>query len=466
MFLKNAVIVGDNVKGQMVSLGGVRMQDGRTWKTASTLTSRTIDITDDCLDLGQLTTLKSFQITSSHNNKTTLGSVIPLLTNAAAVDLQSSAFDDLEVILYGGQYCDRVVTSNEVITIKGSIEENINNSQIDVTRYPAKVMNYHEFEVPEGWNTGKDQVQKGEIPASRTGHKLDILRRENGSTLLISTGGHCKPSIIKPFFHPEDSINVLQVPSMKWKCLESNSVFKRSFHGQAVNENGELIIIGGKSLVDGRWSKIHSLTEVLIIKFNEDLTYVGRILNINSSISEMSYLTNFSFSYQDNKLFVFSGFKFPGYDGTNLHRFLPPNTSRDKLPELGTRLIKIDLINLSASSCEGPSGCGSFNGSITMVNTNEMIITADPKMYFFSDRALQSPLCDLDQEFGGCTLGVASKERSNYQCSTPVCQKIIHLKCDKTIRGKSKGNKYCPTCAKLDPVTWKKRNQILIRNKK
>ena len=76
-----------------------------------------------------------------------------------------------------------------------------------------------------------------------------------------------------------------------------------------------------------------------------------------------------------------------------------------------------------------------------MVNTNEMIITADPKMYFFSDRALQSPLCDLDQEFGGCTLGVASKERSNYQCSTPVCQKIIHLKCDKTIRGKSKGNK-------------------------
>ena len=80
MFLKNAVIVGDNVKGQMVSLGGVRMQDGRTWKTASTLTSRTIDITDDCLDLGQLTTLKSFQITSSHNNKTTLGSVIPLLT--------------------------------------------------------------------------------------------------------------------------------------------------------------------------------------------------------------------------------------------------------------------------------------------------------------------------------------------------------------------------------------------------
>ena len=101
-----------------------------------------IDITDDCLDLGQLTTLKSFQITSSHNNKTTLGSVIPLLTNAAAVDLQSSAFDDLEVILYGGQYCDRVVTSDEVITIKGVIEENIYKSQIDVTRYPAKVLHY------------------------------------------------------------------------------------------------------------------------------------------------------------------------------------------------------------------------------------------------------------------------------------------------------------------------------------
>ena len=91
MFLKNAAIVGNNVKGQMVSLGGVRMQDGCTWKTASTLVSRTIKITDDCLDLGQLSTLKSFQITSSHNNRTTSGSVIPLLTNAATVDLQSSA---------------------------------------------------------------------------------------------------------------------------------------------------------------------------------------------------------------------------------------------------------------------------------------------------------------------------------------------------------------------------------------
>ena len=59
------------------------MEDRRTWNTASALMSRTLEITDDTLDLGELTILKSTQTTASHKNKTTKGSVIPGLINAA-----------------------------------------------------------------------------------------------------------------------------------------------------------------------------------------------------------------------------------------------------------------------------------------------------------------------------------------------------------------------------------------------
>ena len=52
-------------------MGGTRMEDGRTWNMASTLVARTLEIEDDSLELGDLTSLKPFQITASHKNKTT-----------------------------------------------------------------------------------------------------------------------------------------------------------------------------------------------------------------------------------------------------------------------------------------------------------------------------------------------------------------------------------------------------------
>ena len=55
MWLKKKVLIGRNVVGQCISLGGYRMEDGRTWNTASALMSRTLEITDDTLDLGELT---------------------------------------------------------------------------------------------------------------------------------------------------------------------------------------------------------------------------------------------------------------------------------------------------------------------------------------------------------------------------------------------------------------------------
>ena len=88
MFLKNKSVDGNNLIGQMISLGGVRMEDGRTWSLANNLMSRTIKISENCLELGDIAMLKSFQITASHKTKTSKGSVTPALLNAGAVDLE------------------------------------------------------------------------------------------------------------------------------------------------------------------------------------------------------------------------------------------------------------------------------------------------------------------------------------------------------------------------------------------
>ena len=73
MFLKNFKAVNDHVSGQMISLGGTKMEDGRTWNHSRDLMSRTFEITNSSPELGKLTTLKSFQVTSSHKSRHVLG---------------------------------------------------------------------------------------------------------------------------------------------------------------------------------------------------------------------------------------------------------------------------------------------------------------------------------------------------------------------------------------------------------
>ena len=464
-FVKNRSVVGSKAKAQILTVGGARMEDGRTWKTASTIMSRTIEIDNDRLNLGELTHLKSIQLTSSHKNKTTKGSVLPCLTNSAGVDLSSPVFDELDIIIYGGQFTDRVVTSDDVITIKGSVTENLNDSKIDVTKYPSKLMDFKEFNVPRNWKDGSEQVQQGSIPSSRTGHTLSKWKCENGSHLLVSIGGHSKPSLLKPFYHPKDSINILQAPEMKWRRLQGSEAFERSFHGQSVNSRGEILLLGGQSLISGRWSRIHPLNEVLVIKINEDFSYTVQHLNFISDIPELKLLTNFSFFAQADKMFVFSGFKFPNYNDNNLFKFLPPNTSKDFLPEFGNCLYIFDINSLTISNFVGPANCGSYNGSIALINDAELVIMSDPSIFLYSERRINSLKCDLDEKFGCCSLALAEKRREIYNCSTPVCNKRIHVKCDKSLRGKMQkpSNNLCPTCNNLDSVTWKRIKTVSFR---
>ena len=164
-------------------------------------------------------------------------------------------------------------------------------------------------------------------------------------------------------------------------------------------------------------------------------------------------------------MFVFSGFLFPEYTGDNLFEFLPPKTRRDILPTLGKRLFKIDICEGTIKLCVGPEECGSYNGSIVVINSEELIITTDPRMYLFSERIVQSVICDLGDTYGACSLPALSKNRESYTCTTPSCLKVIHLQCDKSNRGKSSKDRMCPGCYNLDPLTWKKFRTIQLNRR-
>ena len=466
MFLKNKNVDGDNITGQMINLGGVRMEDGRTWSMSNNLMSRTIDINENRLELGDLTMLKSFQITASHKSKTSKGSVTPALLNAGAVDLEAETSFLLDVILYGGQYTDRVITSDDIIRISGNVSSNLSDSNIYVTQYPAKHMEYSELVIPGGWSRGSELVQKGDVPTSRTGAGFTKLRTSDGSTVILSTGGHSKQHVAKPFYHPEDSINILRLPEMSWSKLEPSDHLKRSFHSVCVNRDQEVFIVGGMSMIDGRWSRIHPLNEVLQLNFTEDFEYSETLITIDSDIAELSFLTNFSFTAHKSKLFFFSGFKYPRYEENNLWKCLPPHTSRDKLPEFGTKLIRIDLDKGELLHADGPDDCGGHGGSLLMLTPDEIIITVDPHIYLYSSRMVTQPSCDLTETFGSCTLPITAKNRETYSCPTPSCLKKIHQKCDKSLRGnRCAKEKLCPACRDLDPVTWKKAKNIRLPNR-
>ena len=462
MFLKNHKVQGNQVTGQLVSLGGTKMEDGRTWNHSRDLMSRTFEITDASAELGKLSTLKSFQVTSSHKNRTCSGSTTPRLMNASYVDLEGPESGILKAVLYGGQSVDTGLTSDYIIMIEGVLESDISKCNMDVTIYPASHTHYYEFGVPEGWPDGSHLVQLGNVPEGRTGSGLSILRHVGSAVQLVSIGGHTRDDFMTSSHHPEAAMNLLLVPEMRWWKISQDDLLRRSFHSQTIHSDGTIYVLGGMSMKDGRWSKIHPLTELVKIQIKEDFSYSLEVVQLDMSIETCSHITNFSYCGIGNNIFIFSGFKFPEYssDEENLYQFQPPVANKNKLPRFSDQIFKIDLERKKVSSYLSMKDCGGYGGSVVCISGQsdgplELIINIDPKILLHSERIFDSPECDLPEEFGSCSLSIVEKKRDHYICATPICGRKVHFKCDKSIRTKPAVHQFCPVCRHLDPTTWK-----------
>ena len=463
MFLKNHQTVNSEVSGQLISIGGTKMEDGRTWSHSQVLFSRGFQVTNSGINLEKLTHLKSFQVTSSHKNKTSSGSSTPRLMNAAFCDLETPESSEIKAVIYGGQSVDSGLTSDEIVIIKGTITKDISKADIDVTRFPAAHTHYTEFRVPANWPDGRDLVQVGEIPEGRTASKLSFLKQIGSSDLLVSVGGHSKPEYSTDIRHPKASLNLLLVPEMRWWKLLPSQVCQRSFHSQVSSNNGsDVIILGGMSMKNGRWAKVHPLNHFTKIHIEEDFSYTEVTFNLTTDVdTSLSFITNFSSWGNENVVFLYSGFVFPKYDQEkeNLYKFQPPIAKRNKLPKISCDLFKVDLVDQKVTLCSSLKECGAYNGSIVNIsddrNPPELLIHADPKVLLYSERIINVAKCDLTVQYGFCSLPVVEKNHDSYICSTPACEVQIHVLCDKSIRTKPSEHPFCPTCRNLDPVTWK-----------
>ena len=130
--LKNVTINGDQISFDLVTLGGVKMEDIRTWTNSNKIFIRNINLDKNRFDCKNLKVVNSFQVTKT-TAKTASGSAIPELITPSYVDLEPQESNLIHLIVYGGQKVDMYETNDDIIIIKGPADL---SKDIDVTLYP------------------------------------------------------------------------------------------------------------------------------------------------------------------------------------------------------------------------------------------------------------------------------------------------------------------------------------------
>ena len=97
-------------RAMFVSLGGSRMEEVRTWGHANEMYSRNLTWSDT-FDVGNLSRLNSFQVTTA-SGRTSQGSVTIPLHSAAFVDFQSETSRDFEILVVHGQNLETFTTND------------------------------------------------------------------------------------------------------------------------------------------------------------------------------------------------------------------------------------------------------------------------------------------------------------------------------------------------------------------
>ena len=380
-FLKGNFRDGECGRASMVSLGGVRMQDSRTWKNASEIFSRNFSWASGAFLVGDLDRLKSFQVTTT-KARTSHGSVTAPLFGATFVDLEPKESKDFHLLVAFGEDVERFCSNSYIFEVKGSIGDKI---EADVTKWLPEKLVFREFEKPRGWPDGSEFVQKGVVPTARSGAQIGILGnpdKDNPSFTILCPGGVCKPTPGPTRILPEDSnLFLLKYPEMIWTKLPSQEMLLRSHHSMHISER-TAYIIGGYSWKDSKAKKPFPITEVTRITFTDDFQ-IQLIDVIQLQVPSIPA----SCAGLNKTLYLFGGIAFPDYDQEkeNLHCFLPPETPRNKVPDPSPQLLKINFSEESLSVFSGSADAGSHSGSLQIMNTLEplLIMTCDPHLYIY-----------------------------------------------------------------------------------
>ena len=374
----------------IMTLGGGRMQESRTWKHASELFCRNFHWSSQDFEVGELFRLKSFKVTTT-KGRTSTGSVTPSLFGATFVDLEPQDSSSFHLLVAFGDDVDRFCSNNSLLEVKGSVGDKI---EADVTKWLPEKIVYREFQIPEYSSDGSELIQKGDVPIARSGAQLGILKKldQNSSFLILCTGGVCNPSPGPIKYLPTDSnIFLLRYPDMVWTKLPSQDLLMRSHHSMYIS-NSTVYIVGGYSWSDNKVKKLFPVTEFTRITFDDFQVQMIDVIKlaVTPAVPNFSpFISGFALAGLGSTFFMFGGIAFPKYDPDkeNLHCYLPPETPRNKLPDPASQLLKVDLEKKSLTIISGPKDCASHMGSMEILNTLEpeplILMTCDPHLYIY-----------------------------------------------------------------------------------
>ena len=471
-FLKHGVIEDGISTSYLIFHNGVSWQHGRTWDFAEDWFCMEISWSSSSISTENLNHVQAFHVTSKsqgasmENCSTSLGYVL-----AAAADLSEPESDSFEVLVFGGQSTETAQTSNRLEIVTGPSDF---DGALDCKAYRSGPRLYKEFKLPNEYSSDLDLIQSGCVPSSRCGHSLAKI----SSTLLVCTGGISIPRASKEKFHPRDSnIFILKYPQIEWVKLDRIEALDRTEHSMHIFDD-KIYVIGGYSFRNHLASEIFPFNQVLEVELHRaedgsEVFFSSSVRTINIDIMPdvgHPFLTSMCFAGDANSLYLYGGYSWPSYDPLkqNMFKFCPPYTNHNKRPKQESNLVIIDLVRMDIKVIQGSSEFATADGSLQILSKDDngqienllIVGGTSERLDLYSTFDFSLTECNITPEYGGCVVTLGTRNKDTLSCSTPDCDNVVHIICDKYTRGLAKmtSNRYlCPMCADFDPVTKKKR---------
>ena len=186
----------------------------------------------------------------------------------------------------------------------------------------------------------------------------------------------------------------------------------------------------------------------------------------------MPFLTNMSSVGDSDKIYMFGGYNWPKYDPfkQNMYESCPPYTTHNKRPKQESVFIVLDLSKMEIECTHSPTEFATADGSLQVLSKDQtgylenllIVGGTGQRIDLYSTFDFEVKHCDINPEYGGCIVTLASRNKESLACSAPECDRVVHKVCDKYTRGLTKIDSHtykCPLCANYDPVTKKKRSK-------
>ena len=468
--IRNGTSEDGDRTSHLIFHNGIVWKHGRTWDYAEDWFCLDISWNLNSISCDNLKHVQAFHVTSKSTGpameecSTSFGYV-----QAASCDLSDESSDLFKVIIFGGQSTETATTSDRLEIISGP---NDFDGPLDCQAYRSHPREYSEFKLPREYKRDLDSIQTGKVPTSRCGYSLGKL----SANLLVCTGGLSIPKADKNKFHPSDSnIFLLKHREIEWIQLEGKEELQRTEHTMQIFNN-KVYIVGGYSFRNHLASQIFPYNEVIEVEIhhsenNESFWCSVKTIQIEIMPEFGSpYLTNMSFAGDSSNMYLFGGYKWPNYDPVkeNMYELCPPRTSHNKKPKQDSGFVILDLMSMTIQHTRAPGEFATADGSLQILSKNEdnqlesLLIVGGVALRIdvYSKLNFCLEKCEISDEYGGCGVTLATRDKETLSCSVVGCSHKVHLICDlytKALSRKTNENYVCPKCADYDPVTKKKR---------